>query len=62
MLQCKPVDDSVELRLYETPNGNCPFFTWQKKLSKDAKARIWMYLNRLREGSFAAVKPVGSGV
>ena len=53
----------VEVRVYRTPNGRCPFDDWLLVLRDvRARARIRARIARLRNGNFGDTKAIGDGV
>ena len=56
-------DDEVEVRLYQTPDGNCPFEQWLDSLKdQTTRMRVDARIARIRCGNFGDAKPVGEGV
>jgi len=54
---------AIELRLYQTPAGERPFWNWLHALTdRQARARIDARLARVASGNFGDVEPVGEGV
>ncbi len=54
---------TVELRYYQTSDGERPFVEWLQGLGdKQARTRIEARLARVVVGNFGDVEPVGSGV
>ncbi len=53
-----------ELLVCQTDNGTEPFadWYWGKQLDKVSRARIQAALDRLEDGNFSNVEPVGEGV
>ena len=53
----------IDVRVYETPDGRCPFNDWLLALRDvHARARIRARIARVREGNFGDAKPIGEGV
>ena len=48
--------DKIDIQIYETDNGKCPYFKWESKLSKTARAVISSRLVRIRMGNFGDCK------
>jgi putative addiction module killer protein len=46
----------LTVRLYQRPDGTCPFSRWRKKLSVPARARVDTVIARLRGGNTSNVK------
>ncbi|NNE20742.1 MAG: type II toxin-antitoxin system RelE/ParE family toxin [Myxococcales bacterium] len=56
-------DVEIEVRVYQTPDGRCPFDDWLARL-RDIRAieKTDARIARLRSGHFGDCKPVGEGV
>ena len=52
----------VELRVYESSDGTCPFNEWFDDLDAAAAVKVTAALTRMELGNFGDVKPVGQGV
>ncbi len=52
----------VEVREYQTPDGNSPFTSWFETLDRQAALKVRTALARIEDGNLGDVKPVGSGV
>ena len=53
----------IEVRVYRTPDGRCPFDDWILALRDvRARARIRARIARLRAGNFGDTKTTGEGV
>ncbi len=50
--------DKIDIQIYETDNGKCPYFKWESKLSKTARAVISSRLVRIRMGNFGDCKSI----
>jgi hypothetical protein len=49
----------IEIELYETASGNCPFDDWFESLREQhTRAKILTRLDRLKVGTLAIVKPL----
>jgi len=53
---------AVELFVYETEQGACPFHDWFNALDVQAALKVRTALARIEAGNFGDVKPVGAGV
>jgi putative component of toxin-antitoxin plasmid stabilization module len=55
-------DMEIEVELYETPSGKCPFDDWFENLREaHTRAKILTRLDRLRVGNFGDCKAIGEG-
>jgi putative addiction module killer protein len=52
----------IEVRFYETAQGNTPFVDWLEKLDRQTQARLVIAIERLAKGHTNNVKSVGKGV
>ena len=52
----------IEIVEYETVDGKRPFSDWFDDLDPQAAARVQMAVDRMEDGNFGDVKPVGRGV
>lgn len=52
----------IEVVLYETEEGRCPFSDWFDGLDARAALRVRATIARLEAANFGDVKPVGSGL
>lgn len=53
----------LEIELYETANGKCPFEIWIKELKEiHTRAKILTRLDRLKLGNFGDCKMIEEGV
>ena len=56
-------DEVIEVRLYLTPSGDCPFDQWLNSLrDRTTQARVDARIARLRSGNVGDTRPVGDGV
>jgi putative addiction module killer protein len=51
-----------DVREYLDPAGRSPFGRWLRALNVHAAAKVATALERMADGNFSNVKPVGSGV
>jgi putative addiction module killer protein len=53
----------VEIELYETASGQCPFDAWFESIrEKHTRAKIFTRLDRLKLGNFGDCKALGDGI
>ena len=52
----------MDIRVYEAPDGACPFIEWFDQLEAKAAAKVTTALARLEQGNTSRVKGVGAGV
>ena len=52
----------VEIVLYETDEGRCPFSVWFDNLDASAALKVRAAIARMEVGNLGDVKPVGGGV
>ena len=52
----------IEIEVYETERGACPFLTWLRRLGKSTRVRVMAHLDRLTVGNFGASKALGGGL
>lgn len=53
----------IEIEIYETCSGKCPFIDWVDRLKEPhTRARIFTRLDRLKMGNFGDCKSIGNGV
>ena len=52
----------IEVVVYETEAGKRPFSAWFNDLDPHAAAKVKKAVDRMEDGNFGDVKPVGSGV
>jgi putative addiction module killer protein len=50
--------DNIDIQLYETENGKCPYLQWEDRLSKSARAIITTRLARIRLGNLGDCKSI----
>ena len=50
--------DNIDIQIYETDNGKCPYLQWESKLNRDARAVISSRLVRIRLGNFGDCKSI----
>ena len=53
---------AIELRIYETPEGERPFQDWLESIDPQARKRVNIALLRLEDGNTGSLKSVGDGV
>ena len=57
------MESEIEVRLYQTPEGKCPFERWLESLrDQSTRIRVDARIARFRCGNFGDAKPVGDGV
>jgi putative addiction module killer protein len=55
--------DRIDILIYETDNGKCPYLQWESKLSSKDRGVISSRLSRIRLGNFGDCKSVkGKGL
>ena len=55
--------EEIEIELYETANGKCPFEVWIKDIKEiHTRAKILTRLDRLKLGNFGDCKSIEGGV
>lgn len=53
----------IEIELYETPTGQCPFDAWFESVRElHTRAKILTRLDRLKLGNFGDCKSLGDGI
>jgi putative addiction module killer protein len=53
----------IEIEIYETASGRCPFDTWFENIREiHTRAKILTRLDRLRVGNFGDCKTLGEGI
>lgn len=53
----------IEIELFETASGNCPFDDWFESLRElHTRAKILTRLDRLKVGNFGDCKAIGDGI
>lgn len=52
----------LEVVLYETEEGKCPFLVWFDSLDAPAALKVRTAIARIETGNFGDVKPTGSGI
>ena len=53
----------IEIELYETASGNCPFDDWFESLRElHTRSKILTRLDRLKVGNFGDCKALGDGI
>ena len=58
-----PVGYNIEIELYVTSNGKCPFDVWLDKIREvHTRAKILARLDRLKLGNFGDCKSIGDGL
>lgn len=50
--------DEIDIQVYKTASGNRPYYKWESKLSRKARAVISSRLIRMRIGIFGDCKPI----
>ena len=50
--------DSIEIQIYETDSGKCPYLQWEGKLSRFARTTITSRLARVRLGLLGDCKAI----
>ncbi len=50
--------DSIDIQIYETERGKCPYLQWEKGLSRIARAAITSRLARIRLGLLGDSKSI----
>jgi len=51
---------SIEIEIYNTPSGKEPYSSWEKKLSRQARAVVAARIVRLRIGNFGDCKALSN--
>ena len=51
---------NIEIEIYVTPSGKEPYSSWEKKLSRQARAIVAARLARLRVGNFGDCKALAN--
>lgn len=56
-------DMEIEIELYETASGHCPFDDWFESLKeRHTRTKILTRLDRLKVGNFGDCKALGDGI
>src|SRR3989304_10257279 len=63
MLQaCSNLMESIEIELYVSEEGKCPFKEWHEQLDKVHAVRVEERLSRIREGNFGDARRISEGI
>lgn len=52
------MNDNIEIQIYETDSGKCPYLQWENRLSKTARAVITSRLDRISLGLLGDYKAI----
>ena len=50
--------DKIDIQIYETDNGKCPYSKWESKLTRTIRSIISIRLARIRIGNFGDCKSI----
>ncbi len=50
--------DVIDVQIYETRQGKCPYLQWESKLSRNTRAVVTARLVRIRLGNFGDCKSI----
>ena len=54
--------ESIEIELYVSEEGKCPFQEWIEQLDKVEAVRVEERLSRVRDGNFGDAKRISEGI
>jgi putative addiction module killer protein len=56
------MEDNLEIEIYKTDDGDCPYLRWEKDLEETIRARLSSRLNRIILGNFGDSKYLKNGI